>query len=183
MGSESSSRLTYADLEHFPDDGLRREIIDGNLHVTPSPFLRHQRVAGRVFRALADRLEGSGGEAFIAPLDVVFDRFNVVEPDVLAVTADKARMLGDRHVYVVPDLAVEVSSPSTRGVDRLKKRALYEPFGVPEYWIVDLDADVIEAYVLRDGRYAEPRRFSSSDIVTSSVIQGFSRHFDELVPE
>jgi Uma2 family endonuclease len=83
----------------------------------------------------------------------------------------------------VPDLAVEVSSPSTRGVDRLKKRALYERFGVPEYWIVDLDADVIEAYVLADGRYGEPpRRFSSGDVVTSAVIDGFSRPFDELVP-
>jgi Uma2 family endonuclease len=182
MGSESSSRLTYADLEHFPNDGLRREIIDGVLHVTPSPFLRHQRVVGRIFRALADVLEAAGGEAFSAPLDVVFDRFNVVEPDVLAVAAEKAKMLGDRHVYVVPDMAVEVSSPGTKGVDRLKKRALYERFGVPEYWIVDLDADVIEAYVLRDGRYGEPSRFSPGDIVTSAVIPGFSRPFDELVP-
>jgi Uma2 family endonuclease len=94
MGSESSSRLTYADLEHFPDDGLRREIIDGILHVTSSPNLRHQRVVGRIFIALDTVLRPVGGEAFMAPLDVVFDRFNVVEPDVLAVAAEKAKMLG-----------------------------------------------------------------------------------------
>lgn len=182
MGIQSTTRLTWDDLQQYPEDGKRREIIDGVLHMTPSPFLRHQRVVGRIFVALNAVLRPAGGEAFIAPLDVVFDRFNVVEPDVLAVAADKALMLGDRHVHVVPDMAVEVTSPRTKGVDRIKKRALYERFGVREYWIVDLDDDVIEAYVLSGGHYGEPWRLAHGDIVTSAVIPGFAVPFDELVP-
>ena len=182
MGSESTVRLTWADLQRFPEDGKRREIIDGVLHVTPSGFIPHQRAVGRIFRAFAVALEPVGGEAFGSPLDVVFDDRNVVEPDVLAFMPERAGLIGDRHVYITPDIAVEVSSRSTKGVDRIKKRALYERFGVREYWIVDLDNDVIEAYVLQDGQYGPPRRFTAGDLVTSAVIEGFAVPFEHLVP-
>lgn len=182
MGSESTVGLTWADLQRFPEDGKRREIIDGVLHVTPSPFTQHQRVVGRIYRAFADLLEPLGGEAFGSPLDVIFDQFNVVEPDVLVIAPGRPRLPGDQHVHVVPDVAVEVSSRSTKGVDRIKKRALYERFGVPEYWIVDLDHDVIEIYRLDDGAYGPPTRFTRGDTVTSSVVAGLAAPFERLVP-
>lgn len=182
MGSESTVGLTWADLQQFPEDGKRREIIDGVLHVTPSPFIRHQRVVGRIFRAFAEILEPLGGEAFGSPLDVIFDQSNVVEPDVLAVGPGRPPLPGDQHVHVVPDVAVEVSSRSTKGVDRIKKRALYERFGVREYWIVDLDHDVIEIYQLHDGAYGPPARFHAGDTVTSAVVPGLAASFERLVP-
>ena len=182
MGSESTVGLTYADLEHFPDDGLRREIIDGVLHVTAAPVPRHQRVVGRIYRAFAAQLESSGGEAFFAPLDVVFNDINVVEPDVIALLPEHMALLGERNLPAAPDVAVEVSSPSTKGVDRIKKRALYERFGVREYWIVDLDTDVIEVYVLGDGGYGPPARFTTGDVVTSSVMPDLAVPFERLVP-
>lgn len=182
MGSESTVGLTWADLQQFPEDGKRREIIDGVLHVTPSPFMRHQRVVGRIFVELDAVLRPSGGEAFVSPLDVIFDQFNVVEPDVLAIAPERPPLPGDQHVYVVPDLAVEVSSRSTKGVDRIKKRALYERFGVREYWIVDLDHDVIEAYALGEGGYGPPARFTTGDVVTSSVAPSLAAPFERLVP-
>lgn len=182
MGSESTVGLTWADLQQFPEDGKRREIIDGVLHVTPSPLTRHQRVVGRIFRTFAEILEPLGGEAFGAPLDVIFDQFNVVEPDVLAIAPGRDRLPGDQHVHVVPDLAVEVSSRSTKGVDRIKKRALYERFGVREYWIVDLDHDAIEVYALGEGGYGPPARFTTGDVVTSTVVPGLAAPFEQLVP-
>lgn len=182
MGSESTVGLTYADLEHFPEDGLRREIIDGVLHVTAAPIPRHQRVVGRIYRAFAEVLEPAGGEAFFAPLDVVFNDINVVEPDIIAILPEHLTRLGERNLPGAPDVAVEVSSPSTKGVDRIKKRALYERFGVREYWIVDLDHDVIEVYRLDDGAYGPPARFSAGDTVTSSVVPGLAAPFGQLVP-
>ena len=111
----TGSRLSYADLERMPDDGLRREIIDGELYVTPSPVLRHQRVVLRIGIALDRYAQERGGEAFIAPLDVVFTPHDVAEPDVFYVGQHKTARLGSRHVEVPPDLVVEVSPPGLAG--------------------------------------------------------------------
>jgi hypothetical protein len=81
VSSEPPARLyTYADLATFPDDHLRREIIDGELIVTPSPIVRHQDAVGNIFH-LKSYSARAGGRAFVAPLDVFFADDNVVEPD------------------------------------------------------------------------------------------------------
>lgn len=178
--AQQIAKLTYDDLQQFPDDGLRRELIDGVLYVTPSPVTRHQLTVMRLVGLLFQYSEVHGGVPLPAPYDVIFSVHDVVEPDVLFVV-DPAR-LGEKNLQTAPDLAVEVSSPSTKGRDRIKKRAQYERFGVPEYWIIDLDHDLIEAYVLRDGRYGDPVVFRRGDTVTSAALPGFSAPFDRLVP-
>ena len=80
----------------------------------------------------------------------------------------------ERYVEGPPDLVVEVSSPSTRRLDLLRKERLYERFGVPEYWFVDLDADRIEAYRLADHRYGAPTVYEHDDVAAASVLDGFS---------
>jgi Uma2 family endonuclease len=182
MANQSARRLTWDDLLRMPEESKFREIIDGELFVSPTPLVRHQRVVLAIAIACHDWTRDNGGDALIAPLDVVLDRFNVVEPDVLVIREERLHVIQDGYPRAAPDLAVEVSSPSTKGRDRIKKRALYERFGVAEYWIVDLDEDVIEAYVLSDGRYDEPRRFAAGDTVEASVLPGFSAPFDRLVP-
>ncbi|HWH31050.1 MAG TPA: Uma2 family endonuclease [Egibacteraceae bacterium] len=174
------AKLTYDDLQRFPDDGLRRELIDGELFVTPAPATRHQLTVTCFVGLLYNYSQERGGVVLSAPYDVKFSIHDVTEPDVLFVR--EPRRLGEKYLDTSPDLAVEVSSPSTKGVDRIRKRALYERFGVPEYWIVDLDHDVIEAYVLRNGRYGEPTLFRRGDTVTATALPGFSAAFDRLVP-
>jgi Uma2 family endonuclease len=136
--------LVYEDLESFPDDGLRREILAGELYVTPSPIPRHQKVVLEVARALADYAEQAGGEAYIAPLDTVLSAQNVVEPDVVYVAPDRMHTLGTKAIIGVPSLVVEVLSPGTARIDYGRKRDVYAQFAVPEYWIVDPDANTIE---------------------------------------
>jgi Uma2 family endonuclease len=137
-------RYTYADLENFPDDHLRREIIDGELIVTPSPVTRHQRAVVNIVVALAAYAKQSGGEVFPAPLDVYFAEDNVVEPDVLFVRADHASQIEKKLIKDAPDLVVEISSPSTRRLELVRKRELYARFGVPEYSYADLEVDRVE---------------------------------------
>ena len=136
--------LVYEDLQSFPDDGLRREILAGELYVTPSPQRRHQRVAFEIARILADYAERAGGEVNIAPLDTVLSAQNVVEPDVIYVAPDRMHTLGVKAIIGVPSLVVEVLSPSTKRVDRGRKREIYARFAIPEYWIVDPDTNTIE---------------------------------------
>jgi Uma2 family endonuclease len=183
MATQPTRRLTWDDLLRMPEAHEIREIVDGELFMTPSPSPRHQSVVLAIGSLLLAWSQAHGGRAFIAPLDVVLDRQNVVEPDVLLFRQGRLGPIGDGYPTVAPDVAVEVSSPSTRGRDRIVKRALYERFGVAEYWIVDLDEEIIEVYTLRSGHYHEPIRFVRGDVVRSEVLAGFAVDFDELVPD
>ncbi|MEO6879178.1 MAG: Uma2 family endonuclease [Gemmatimonadaceae bacterium] len=136
---------TVEDLQDFPDDGNRYEVIDGELFVTPAPNFTHQEAAMVLYRFLAEYLEREPiGHAVVAPADVVFSPKRSVQPDVFVVPLVAGRR--PRHFSEVGRLllAVEVLSPSTARADRVTKRALFRAEGVDEYWIVDLDARTIE---------------------------------------
>jgi Uma2 family endonuclease len=173
IGSVPEKLLSYADLESFPDDGLRRELIGGQLFVTPSPITRHQQIVMRLASAFHVHLSNhGGGEAFLAPLDVVLSDHDVVEPDVFFVAAAQSEIVGERNVSGVPALLIEVLSEARS--DRVVKRDLYERFGVPEYWIVDGDADRVEVYRNDGGRYAKPEIFEPGDTLTLESLPGFA---------
>ena len=166
--------LTYEELlEMFPDeDNIRRELIDGELIVTPSPLTRHQQVVGRLHVLLFRYAEEHGGEALVGPLDVFFSKKNVVDPDLLYLRAESLTKMEERFVRSAPDLVVEVSSPSTRKIDLGKKKELYERYGVPEYWFVDLEADRIEVYFLQEDRYASPTLVTRGQTLSSPLLPG-----------
>ncbi|HEX2054216.1 MAG TPA: Uma2 family endonuclease [Actinomycetota bacterium] len=167
-------RYSYADLEAFPEDNLRREIIDGELIVTASPVTRHQRSVVNFVVALSEYARAYGGEVFPAPLDVFFSDDNVVKPDVLFVRADHLDRIEKKFVRSAPDLVVEVSSPSTRRLEVVRKRDLYSRFGVPEYWYVDLEVDRVEIYRPAEGSYPAPEMRYPGESVESMVLSGFS---------
>ena len=180
MAVEPQRLYTYADLQAFPEDNLRREIIDGELFVTAAPRIRHQRVvmnlAGRLWQYAAQH----GGEVFPAPTDVFFSDTSVVEPDVLFVRADHLDRLEERFVRSAPDLVIEISSPTTRKLELVRKRELYERFGVPEYWYVDLDADLIQVYRLHEG-YDVARIVGRGDTIEAEPLPGLSLSVDEIL--
>jgi Uma2 family endonuclease len=172
MSVPVATGLTYADLAAMPEpgvDGLRKELIDGELYVTPAPIRRHQDAVLRIASALlahADR--GRAGKVYPAPTDVFFSEHTIVEPDVVFLGPERAAALEDpRYVDVVPDLVVEVSSPSTRRLDLVKKRGLFERERVPEFWFVDLDEDLVDVYRLdATGHYGTPTTLAAGDTLT-----------------
>lgn len=121
-------RLTYQDYLGFPEDGVRRELIDGEMHVTPSPRVRHQRLVARILIELSNHLQRQGsGEAFVAPLDVVLSEYDVVQPDVLVVIDADRAAITQANLQGPPTIAVEVVSDPHR--DRRLKRSLYAQAG------------------------------------------------------
>jgi Uma2 family endonuclease len=114
--ADSGVKLTYDDFLLFPDDGKRHELIDGEHYVTPSPNTKHQRVSSNLHWMLRSYLEGHPiGEVFYAPFDVVFSDFDVVEPDLLYISRERAaEVLTSKHVKGTPDLVIEIGSPGTR---------------------------------------------------------------------
>jgi len=136
---------TVADLSDLPDDSNRYEVIDGELFVTPSPSWPHQTAVMELYTLLAAHVTAYElGDAFVAPADVVFSARRGVQPDLFVVPpfGGKRPTAFDQVKRLM--LAVEIISPSTARADRVKKRFLYRDEGVPEYWIVDLDARAIE---------------------------------------
>lgn len=174
-------RYTYADLAEFPDDHFRREIIDGELIVNPSPIVRHQRASANILYRLMGYAAGHGGLALAAPMDVFFASDNVVEPDVLFIRADHLERTGEKYIQVAPDLVVEISSPSTRRLELVRKRELYQRFGVPEYWYIDLEAERVEIYRLTDGLYPAPELKYPGELVASIQLKGFKMPVKEAL--
>ncbi|CAN5758029.1 Uma2 family endonuclease [soil metagenome] len=167
-------RYTYADLATFPDDHLRREILDGDLVVNPAPTTRHQDAAIALAVGLFNYSRTNGGKALIAPYDVLFAADNVVEPDLSFVRSDHLDQIGNKYMEGPPDLVIEISSPSTRRLELIQKKELYERFGVPEYWYVDLEAERVEVYVLVGSHYPSPAVKFQNEVLEPSGLPGLT---------
>ncbi len=143
---------TVEQMWQLPDDGNRYEVIDGVLFVTPSPGLEHQDAVGALYRRLADYLdEQRVGWVRVSPSDVVFTPRRGVQPDVyVAPLVDGRRPKAIEEVRHL-SLAVEVLSPGSARQDRIEKRRLYQQHA-DEYWIVDIDARLIERWRRGDER-------------------------------
>lgn len=161
--------ITRAALSNAPDDGHRYELLDGALVVSPSPTPRHQYAVGELFVILREAAPADL-VVFAAPLDVVLASDTIIQPDV--VVARRAE-LTDRELPAAPVLAVEVLSPSTRGVDLLLKRDRLQRAGCQHYWIVDLSAPIpeITALVLEGGTYREAAVAAGAEVL--NVVEPF----------
>ena len=164
-------RFGYNDLRAMPEDGRRYEIHGGELVVVPSPLLRHQIAAMEVVTLLNDYRRKFGGIAVTAPFDVVFDEYDVVQPDVVFFRAERLHLLDPNSVArAVPDIVVEVLSPSTAAIDRGRKMEMFARYGVPEYWIVDPVGLQVEVHVLGDGSYRQAQVATGGDSVRSTLL-------------
>jgi Uma2 family endonuclease len=124
--------FTVAELDRMPSDGHRYELVDGVLVVSPRPTTVHQFVAGRLHGVLSAVCPE--GLCVIPEPAVQLDLRTEFDPDLVVVHLDD---VGDAKFTVPPLLVVEVRSPSTALIDLNRKKAAYEKFGVPSYWIVD----------------------------------------------
>ena len=146
---------TYEDYVRLPDDGQRYEIIAGVLYVTAAPTFGHQYIVAELFAALRAYVrQRELGVVLPAPFEVHLpDIAQPVQPDVLFLRAERQPPPEAGYFEGVPDLVVEVLSPSTARTDRVVKFWAYEQAGVPEYWIVDPRARLVEVYELGEGVY------------------------------
>ena len=142
---------TLADLAALPDDGMRYELVDGTLLVSAAPSKVHQRVLGNLHLLLREACPPEL-EVFLAPTDYQPTATRSLQPDLLVVRRDDP---GDAAVTTPLALAVEVLSPSSRSIDIVLKRALYEQAGVEQYWVVDPLEPAVTIWTLRDGHYGE----------------------------
>ena len=170
--------LTYEDYAAIPNDGRRHEIIDGEHFVNPAPNVKHQTVVLTLastmrYYALTHRV----GHAFISPIDVLLDEHTIVQPDIVFVSHAREHIITRENIQGVPDLLIEILSPGTRRYDKRTKYERYELAGVPEYWIVDPEDDVVEVFRQRADKFA---RIDVGDTLTSPILPGFALSLREL---
>ncbi|MEB3231692.1 MAG: Uma2 family endonuclease [Leptolyngbyaceae bacterium] len=177
-------RWTTSDLEGFPGNGDRYEIIDGDLFVTRAPHWDHQNWALEVCMALQLWSKQTGlGQASFTPGIIYTDVDNVI-PDVVWVSAERLPLLLDEagHLTGSPELVVEVLSKSEkdRKRDRETKLKLYSVQGVLEYWIIDGEPRQIEVYRRQQAMLAKTLTLYSTDTLTSPLLPGFELPLREL---
>lgn len=164
-------RVSYADLERWPEDGRRYELYDGEVFVMPAPTFRHQRVAVNLVLLLHEHERSESGRAVVAPFDIVLSQHNVVQPDVVYFVRDRVQLLEELGpARIPPDLAVEVLSPGTLANDRGRKMRLLARFGVREYWLVDPVQNTLERYVLEADAYVLDAVVGENDAIESRVL-------------
>jgi len=175
--SSRHALLTYRDYAALPDDGRRYEIHEGVLSVTPAPNPQHQRCLANLFRILDTHVRAHGlGEVLFAPLDVILadtaTDTTIVQPDLVYLDHACRERVSRRGLEGPPTLAVEVLSPSTMTIDRGTKLRLYARRGVPFFWIVDPEAQTIDAYALTGDRYGAAVRAAGSEPVDLPPFRG-----------
>lgn len=183
----STAKLTYDDLvAMFPnDDGVHRELIDGEIFVTPSAVTRHQRLTVRLALSLGNHIDlhPNQGEVFTAPFDVVLTAHDVLEPDLLVVLGDQRDILTEKNVQGAPGLVIEILSPSTRKRDLTLKRQLFDREGVREYWVVDPEGNSVAVYRrAADGSFplATTLEASNAETLTTPLLPGWQLALERL---
>ena len=176
-------RFTYEDYRTAPPD-RRYELVDGDLVVVPAPNLGHQAVQVRLGERLARFVrENESGTLFFAPCDVVLSDTDVVQPDLLFVSAARAHLLsGGENVRGAPDLVVEILSPATAERDRGYKRALYAKHGVAEYWLVDPSTETVSIHRLRGRALALAQTLGREHALRSPLLPGFALDLADVFP-
>jgi Uma2 family endonuclease len=151
------------------------QLLNGRSIVNPSPTTKHQRILFRLTRLLGDFVEsGELGEVWLAPCDVVLSTYDVVQPDLFFISAERAHIVAEKNVQGAPDLVVEILSASTADWDRGYKQQLYAIHGVREYWLVDPDAELVEVRVLGEAGYETAGVYRANDTVTSRLLADLS---------
>jgi Uma2 family endonuclease len=165
---KEEQRFTWQDYLSWPDDE-RWELIAGVAYSpSPTPTIKHQSVAARLYSRLERALAGKACSAFIAPTDVRLSDLDVVQPDILVV-CDRSKITPS-YIEGAPDVVVEVLSPATAVKDQREKKALYERFGVAEYVVVH----PTDHYAIRFLLGSEAGRFDAGTLFNAEETLAFA---------
>ncbi len=166
---------TYSELRaEWPETNQPIEFWNGELVMAPSPSPGHQDVIFHFARAFHDFVTRHGvGKVFLTPLDVVLSERRVVQQDLVFIARENLGIVRD-CIRGVPDLTLEVVSELSWRRDRIEKKALYEQYGVKEYWLVDPDNRSIEVFALVKGAYRLHSKAAAGQTARSKLLAGFT---------
>ena len=168
-----TQRCTYSEYKEWETEE-NYELIDGIAYAMTAPTFTHQRISRKLFKEIDRFLEGKSCEAFYSPIAIrinadTYDD-NVFLPDIVVI-CDKSKIVDDKSYIGAPELVVEILSPSSVCLDRVKKYHMYLKAGVKEYWIVDPESKTVNVCILHDENYIV-WAYDHNDLLLSKVLIG-----------
>jgi Uma2 family endonuclease len=161
--------MTADEYFRMPETTVQHNLIDGVLYMSPSPFMRHQRIVLELAKAVDHFAEVNGGTAFVSPMDCKFADGTVMQPDVGYVSPARNEIVQD-HIMGAPDVVIEVLSKGTRRFDRMRKLGKYERNGVREAWLVDPDAQTVTVFAAEGGKWITEHSVLFGEAIPSGLL-------------
>ena len=146
--------------------GVRLELVDGEIAVSPSPTPAHSHAILELAFILKTHIRAHNLGMLYSDVDTIIGPFDVRRPDLLFFGKDRLHLVGAKAMQGAPNLCVEVISPSSEKIDRQDKFAQYAAVGVEHYWIIDCEHRTVDAYSLHEGGYGEPIRGKGQEVLT-----------------
>lgn len=163
----STTKMTAEQFLRLGEDppGVRLELVEGEIAVSPSPTPRHSYAEIQLIVLLGDHVSANRLGELHRDVDTILDHFTVRRPDILYFSKGRTHFIGEKAMQGPPDLAVEIISPTSVEIDRTDKFAQYRDAGVAFYWIVDPIARTLEAWRLENGQYISAGRGQQNQTV------------------
>jgi Uma2 family endonuclease len=162
-------RMTVEEYFALPETNQIEELIDGEHIVSPPPRPSHQKNLLKTAVFLTQ--SAAHGETVISPASIHFEADHVLQPDIFWIRpGGDCKVVRDRYWEGIPDLAIELLSPSTAKRDRGVKFEVYERHGVREYWLIDLESQFIEVYSHVAGAFKRQGIYGIEEAFTSPVL-------------
>jgi Uma2 family endonuclease len=164
----STIRMTARQFLQLGEDppGVRLELVDGEIAVSPSPIPAHSHVDTQLRILVGNYISENDLGLLFGDVDTIFGENDVRRPDLLYFSKNRCHLIGEKAMEGPPDLCVEIISPSSSTTDRIDKFQQYEAGGVLHYWVLDPRDQSIEGYTLRRGKYVVTGKGQGSDVVT-----------------
>jgi Uma2 family endonuclease len=179
-------RWTIADLELFPEDNQRYEIVDGELFVSRAAGNRHQRACGEIIAELIFWNRATGLGVVLPTPGLILGEADSVIPDVVWASRERFAVIRgeDDHLHGAPELVVEVLSPGATNErrDREAKLRMYSVYGVHEYWIPDPRTETVAVYRRHQAQLRLEATLGRADTLTSPLLPGFAVSVAQLFP-
>jgi Uma2 family endonuclease len=168
---DKTREWTVEDYLHLGEMSTPCQLINGELIMSPAPAILHQSISKKIFKLLDKEAEKGGGDVFYAPIDLFIDKKNVYQPDLVYISKENRHIISKRGIEGVPDLVVEILSPSNAFTDRYFKKKIYQNIGVKEYSIVDPGNHTIEIYTHNQTDHDIPHLYRVDEgKITSTVL-------------
>ncbi len=179
---KATIKFTYEDYKNLPESETKRyELIEGELLTVPSPSFEHQDISVHLEVALHEFVRKHQlGKVLHAPLDIVLDDENVVQPDIIFISKARSHIIHKEAIRGAPDLVIEILSPSTGERDRTVKKKLYARAGVTEYWLVDPEQKTIEVLKLGASGFERVALYTQDETLTSPLLPGLRISLREI---